>query len=129
MRRAQSLVEFAICLPFLLLLMGALTEFGIFLHRRAELWGVARAGALELSRLESEPDRVGLSRLRRRMLFLGEPLGLELGDIELAPEPTVPGHYRVVVRTRHQGLTPFDWLGEAGGSVEVRLVVPVEGVP
>lgn len=126
-RRGQSLVEFSVCLPFLILIMGAMAEFGLFLQRRQVLMGVARSGALSLSRLAAEPDRSELSRLRRQLLFLGDSVSLTLDDVQVGPAPEKSGYYQVFLQTPHRSLTPFDWLGGSEGMVRVRLLVPVEG--
>jgi hypothetical protein len=121
LRRGQSLVETAVCLPFLILLLAAALEFGLFLHTRQALWAVAADASGVLARHRGPISETEISDLRRRMLVVGAPQKLNLPNVVV--EPAKAGFYRIRVRTPHRGVLPERWLGAL---VEVQVLVPVD---
>lgn len=121
LRRGQSLAETAVCLPFLILLLAAALEFGLFLHTRQALWAVAADAAGVLARHQGPLSGTEISDLRRRMMVVGEPQKLNLPNVLV--EPAEAGFYRIRVRTPHRGVLPQRWLGSI---VEVQVLVPVD---
>ena len=121
LRRGQSLAETAVCLPFLLLLLAAALEFGLFLHTRQALWAVAADAAGVRARHRGPLQDEEVSDLRRRMMVVGAPQKLNLPNVLV--EPAAGGFYRIRVRTAHRGVLPQRWLGEL---VEVQVLVPVD---
>ncbi len=122
-RSGQSLVECAICLPFLLLLLGAAAEFGSFLHTRQQLWGVLRAGALDLGRVSGPRNAEAFNRVKKRMLALGAPIQLRPQDILIEKAVAPKGFYQLSLQIPRTSIIPKDWLGSW---VRVRLLVPGE---
>lgn len=127
-RRGQSLVEFAVCLPFLLLLMGAMADFGWNLHRQQLLVGVARHGASALAG-HPAPDPPTVARLRRELAFAGQALGLGLDGVAIGPVPAEPGRWAIELRVPRVEISPVAWSGPFAGAIEVRLVAPVGSAP
>lgn len=121
LRRGQSLAETAVCLPFLILLLAAALEFGLFLHTRQALWAVAADAAGVLARHRGALQASEVSDLRRRMVVVGAPQELNLPNVFV--EPVARGFYRIRVLAPHRGVLPQRWLG---GTVEVQVVVPVD---
>lgn len=127
MRRGQSIAEFAICLPFLVMLMLAMLGFGEHLHRRQILWQVARAGALEVARFETLPGLRELEQVRRRMSFVARPHGIQLDQIGVAPS-ALDGWIQVEVHEDVPSSSPARLFG-VGSLLTVKVQVPVGSRP
>ena len=85
MRKGQALVEFSICLPFIVLLLVAMVSFGTQFHRRQILNQVLRCGTLELASLDHPPSSDELLSIRRTMAFAGMPHGVQLSNVSVSP--------------------------------------------
>jgi len=125
-RRGQSMVEFAVCLPFLLLLLGALVDFGFMLHTRIRLTAAARVGAQQLLRLDRRPNGADLRALRAAITFAARDQELRPEDVRLLPAEGAAGFWSIELSARHKSMSPVRWspTGE-GGRVGIRLLVPV----
>lgn len=108
-------------MPFLILLLAAALEFGMFLHTRQGLWAVAADAAGVLARHRGPVQASDVSDLRRRMMVVGAPQQLNLPNVVV--EPAEPGYYRIQVRSPHRGVLPQRWLGAV---VQVEVKVPVD---
>lgn len=126
-RRGQSMVEYAVCLPFLMLIFGALVDFGFMLHTRIRLTAAARVCGTSLLRLGHRPSGKELRTLRRELLFAARDQELDPASLVIQPAEGAPGFYSVSLRARHKSMSPIRWspTGE-GGWVSVSIQVPVE---
>lgn len=120
------MVEFAVCLPFLMLLLGAMTDFGFLLHTKHRLVAAARVAVAGLVASQETPSEAQLQRLRAQVRFAAHPLELEPGDVQIVREDD--GYFRVSVQAPLSRVSPVAWLPQgAGDSVRVVLRAPAGG--
>ncbi len=122
------MVEFAVCLPFLILLLGALVDFGFAFHQQVRMWQVVRVGADLLHGAGRIPGPDDLVRIREAVAFAGREIGLEPGDVRIEVPRSHPGFLEIAVRLPAPRVSPVAWtMGR--GDLAVSLTVPVEVSP
>lgn len=130
--RGTQLVELAVVLPVLLIMFGAVAEFGRFFYTYETLSKATRAGARYLT---NEPANGASDTAARRLVVYGnkggtgQPLldGLGTGHVEITREggsPALPE--RVTVRISGFNYKPVFDLGALVGSKKLSLKIQVK---
>jgi len=92
--RGQSVVEFALVLPLLLMLLFGITELGRAIMTKNVLTSAAREGA-RLA-IVSEP---GSNEVTKRVEQVCRAAGIATPEVEVSPLDPVTGQIRVTVRS------------------------------
>jgi Flp pilus assembly protein TadG len=128
--RGTQLVELAIVVPLLLMLVGAVAEFGRFFHTYSTLSKATRAGArYQISQPPGTSDAVA-----KNIVVFGNPAGtgqpvaagLSTAHVKVVPNKTGATVQTVTVSIDGYGYTPVFDLGKLTNSKSLSMAVDVE---
>ena len=121
-KKGQSLVEFALCFPLLIVILANVLELGFLFYKENVLAAATREGTLFAIRLSNSDEswnsnkNVNEYRVRQLVLGLGSGTGLSSEEISiecvnedaaLANKDTIA----VTIKHVHRFFTPFNFLG------------------
>ncbi len=137
-KTGQVLVEFALCVPLLIVLFGCALDLGLLMWKEQMLTRTARDGALFAARISSDPvdwadaspikiiDPCGYGhweqpatneqRATSYIMGVSDGTGLESSEVSIAvtsSDTAINGYdsIEVSIDHKHQFLTPFSGLG------------------
>lgn len=102
-RRAQTLLEFALLLPVLLLLLLGMVQFGIVANKKLALSHTSRDGGRFAAVNALKPDID--TQIKQRIISMGAGHGLSLTDADISLSPVQNDSTILTNRQRYNALT------------------------
>ena len=128
--RGTQLVELAIVVPLLLMLVGAVAEFGRFFHTYSALSKATRAGARY--QISQPPDSSDVTTAKNIVVFgnpagTGQPVvaGLSTAQVKVTPNKVGSTVETVTVSIDGYGYVPIFDLGKLTNNSSLSLAVNV----
>ncbi|MBI4865429.1 MAG: pilus assembly protein [Candidatus Wallbacteria bacterium] len=135
-RGGQAMMELAILLPFMLLIMSAIIEFGFYMYDFIGVNAALRAGASAAVQCAADGTPVHDDNQLRRVMHaahgpVNELLPAEIDLVPLTADPAFGGAHTSVTVTidhRHDFIFPA-FLFEGRGSIQIRAALKTLRIP